>query len=82
MRGRSTYPVSWLDDLKRRGQRGRSSRLFPWVVLLDFLIDTNAIAMIRSGNSVRFTPNVVEEFRQVGLDLSDVECQNDIEQKR
>ena len=37
--------------------------------------------MIRSGNSVRFTPNEVEEFRQVGLDVSDVECQNDIEQE-
>ncbi len=45
------------------------------------MIDTNDIAMIRSGNSVRFTPNEVEEFRQVGLDLGDVECQNDIEQE-
>jgi hypothetical protein len=45
------------------------------------MIDTNDIAMIRSGNSVRFTPNEVEEFRQVGLDLGNVECQNDIEQE-
>ena len=45
------------------------------------MIDTSDIAMIRSGNSVRFTPNEVEEFRQVGLDLGDVECQNDIEQE-
>jgi hypothetical protein len=45
------------------------------------LIDTNDITMIRSGNSARFTPNEVEEFRQVGLDLGDVKCQNDIEQE-
>ncbi len=45
------------------------------------MIDTNDMAMIRSGNSVRFTPNEVEEFRQVGLDLGDVECQEDIEQE-
>ena len=45
------------------------------------MIDTNDIAMIRSGNSVRFTPNEVEELRQVGLDLGDVKCQNDIEQE-
>ena len=37
--------------------------------------------MIRSGNSARFTPTEVEEFRQIGLDLSDVKCQNDIEQE-
>ena len=37
--------------------------------------------MIRSGNSTRFTPNEVEELRQVGLDLGDVKCQNDIEQE-
>lgn len=37
--------------------------------------------MIQSGNSVRFTPNEVEELRQVGLDLGDVKCQNDIEQE-
>ena len=45
------------------------------------MIDTNDIAMIRSGNSVRFTPNEVEELRQVGLDLGDVKCQKDIEQE-
>ena len=45
------------------------------------MIDTNDIAMIRSGNSVRFTPNEVEELRQVGLDLGDVKCQNAIEQE-
>ena len=45
------------------------------------MIDTNDIAMIRSGNSARFTPNEVEEFHQVGLDLGDVKCQNDIEQE-
>ena len=37
--------------------------------------------MIRSDNSTRFTPTEVEEFRQVGLDMGDVECQNDIEQE-
>jgi hypothetical protein len=36
--------------------------------------------MIRSDNSTRFTPTEVEEFRQIGLDLSDVRYQNDIEQ--
>ncbi len=45
------------------------------------MIDTNDIAMIRSDNSARFTPNELEEFRQVGLDLGDVKCQNDIEQE-
>jgi hypothetical protein len=37
--------------------------------------------MIRSGNSVRFTPNELEEFRQVGLELGDVKSQNEIEQE-
>ena len=37
--------------------------------------------MIRSGNSTRFTPTEVEEFRQVGLDLRAVKCANDIEQE-
>ncbi len=37
--------------------------------------------MIRSGNSVRFTATEVEEFRQVGLNLGDAECQNDIKQE-
>jgi len=45
------------------------------------MIDTNDVAMIRSGNLVRFTPSEVEEFLRVGLDLGDVECQNDIEQE-
>ena len=45
------------------------------------MIDTNHLAMIRSGNSARFAPNEVEELRQVGLDLGDVKCQNDIEQE-
>jgi hypothetical protein len=35
--------------------------------------------MIRLGNSTRFTPNEVEEFRHVGLDLADVKCQDDID---
>jgi hypothetical protein len=39
------------------------------------------MSMIRSDNSLRFTPNEVEELRQVGLDLSDVKCQHDIEQE-
>ena len=43
--------------------------------------DTNDIAMIRSGNSARFTPTEVEEFRQIGLNLGDVRHQNDIEQE-
>jgi hypothetical protein len=37
--------------------------------------------VIRSGNSARFTPTEVKEFRQVGLDLGDVRHQNDIEQE-
>src|SRR5437016_12722648 len=37
--------------------------------------------MIRSGNSARFTPTEVEEFRQVGLNLGAVKCQNDVEQE-
>ena len=45
------------------------------------MVVTNAITMIRSGNSVRLTPNEVEEFRQVGLNFGSVECQNDIEQE-
>lgn len=35
--------------------------------------------MIRSGNSTRFTPNEVDELRQIGLDLADATCQNDID---
>jgi hypothetical protein len=37
--------------------------------------------MIRSGNSARFTPTEVEEYRQVGLDLSRVRYQPDVEQE-
>lgn len=37
--------------------------------------------MIRSGNSTRFTPTEIEEFRQIGLDLGDVRHQHDIEQE-
>jgi len=37
--------------------------------------------MIRSGNSARFTPTELEEFRQIGLDLSKVRHQDDIEQE-
>ena len=37
--------------------------------------------MIRSGNSTRFTPTEVDEFRQIGLDLGAVKCPNDIEQE-
>ncbi|NDP41335.1 MAG: hypothetical protein GZ089_01235 [Aromatoleum sp.] len=35
--------------------------------------------MIRSGNLARFTPHEVSELRQVGLDLTDVKCQNDLD---
>ena len=35
--------------------------------------------MIRSGNSTRFTPHEVSDFRQVGLDLANVKCQNDLD---
>ena len=37
--------------------------------------------MIRLGNSVRFTPQEVDEFRQVGLDMGNVKHQKDIEQE-
>jgi hypothetical protein len=37
--------------------------------------------MIRSGKSIRFTRNEVHEFRQVGLDMSNVKDQNDIKQE-
>ena len=37
--------------------------------------------MIRSGNSTRFTPTEVEEFRQIGLDLGAVKRPDDIEQE-
>ena len=35
--------------------------------------------MIKSGNSTRFTPHEVSELRQVGLDLANVKCQNDLD---
>jgi recombinational DNA repair ATPase RecF len=35
--------------------------------------------MIRSGNSTRFTQHEISELRQVGLDLADVKCQNDLD---
>ena len=37
--------------------------------------------MIESGTLARFTPNEVEEFRQIGLDLRKVRHQDDIEQE-
>jgi hypothetical protein len=37
--------------------------------------------MIESGTLARFTPNELEEFRQIGLDLSKVRHQDDIEQE-
>ena len=37
--------------------------------------------MIRSGNSVRFTPTEVEELRQIGLDMGAVQRQHDIEEE-
>ena len=37
--------------------------------------------MIRLGNSARFTPHEVDEFRQVGLDMGNVTHQKDIEQE-
>lgn len=35
--------------------------------------------MVRYGNLARLTPNEVKEFRQIGLDLSHVRHQTDIE---
>ena len=37
--------------------------------------------MIRLGNSARFTPHEVDEFRQVGLDMASVKHQKDIERE-
>lgn len=37
--------------------------------------------MVRSGNLVRFTSSEVEAFRQIGLTLSNVRHQSDIEQE-
>jgi hypothetical protein len=38
-------------------------------------------SMIRLGNSARFTPHEVDDFRQVGLDMANVKHQRDIEQE-
>ena len=35
--------------------------------------------MIRSANKTRFTAHEVKELRQVGLDLADVKCQDDLD---
>jgi hypothetical protein len=37
--------------------------------------------MIRLGNSARFAPREIDELRQVGLDMSNVKDQKDIEQE-
>lgn len=37
--------------------------------------------MIRLGNSARFAPHEIDEFRQVGLDMSNVKDQQGIEQE-
>ena len=37
-------------------------------------------SMIRLGNSARFTPHEIDEFRQFGLDMGHVKHQTDIEQ--
>lgn len=37
--------------------------------------------MIRSGTLARFAPTDVEEFRQIGLDLSKVRHQDDIDEE-
>ena len=37
--------------------------------------------MIRLGNSARFSPHEIDEFRQVGLDMRNVKHQQDIEQE-
>jgi hypothetical protein len=37
--------------------------------------------MIESGTLARFTPNEVEEFRQIGLDFSMARHQDDIERE-
>jgi hypothetical protein len=38
-------------------------------------------SMIRLGSSVRLTPQEVDEFRQVGLDMDNVKYQKGIEQE-
>jgi hypothetical protein len=37
--------------------------------------------MIRLGNSARFTPHEIDEFRQFGLDMGNAKNQKDIEQE-
>ena len=37
--------------------------------------------MIRLGDSARFTPHEVDEFRRVGLDMGNVKHERDIEQE-
>jgi hypothetical protein len=37
--------------------------------------------MIESGTLARFTPNEVEEFRQIGLDFSKIRHQDEIERE-
>ncbi len=36
--------------------------------------------MLRAGNSLRFTPAEIEEFRSLGLDFDGARTQDDIEQ--
>ena len=42
-------------------------------------LEPHVKTMIRSGNSTRFTPHEVSELRQVGLDLANVTCQDDLD---
>ena len=36
--------------------------------------------MLRAGNSLRFTPDEIEDFRKFGLDFDGAQTQDDIEQ--
>ena len=36
--------------------------------------------MLRAGNSLRFTPDEIEDFRKLGLDFDGAQTQDDIEQ--
>ena len=36
--------------------------------------------MLRAGNSRRFTPDEIEDFRKIGLDFDGAQTQDDIEQ--
>lgn len=36
--------------------------------------------MLRAGNSIRFTPQEVEEFRSLGLDFDGLRTQDELEQ--